>query len=111
MAKDLGYYGYMVGFFGSLIIGVASAFQWFTPNEVVFVVLAIAGIVIGLMNISKEEQLPMMIASLTLMLGSVGLAVIPMFGTVIQAIFAPMAFVFVPTAFITAFNVIKERAK
>lgn len=102
----------MVGFFGSLIIGVNNLFQWITIDPAVYgTILAAAGIAIGFLNISKEEQVPTMLASLTFLVSAVGLANLPMFGTAVHTIFTPMVFAFIPIAVITAFNVAKEKFK
>lgn len=75
------------------------------------VVLVVAGVLIGLMNISDVESQPFMIAVLVIGGGAVALANIPMVGRHVQDIFARIATLVIPAGTIVALKVAWNKIK
>lgn len=103
---------YMVGIFGSLAIGLATAFVpvFIQPGWLTWF-LIVAGLVIGFMNITSAESTGFMVACLTLAVGVGALAIIPFVGTAVNNMFTTMTSVLAPAALVVAATTIKNYAK
>lgn len=67
--------------------------------------LIIFGIILGLVNISKKESMPFMVAALVIGGASTLLALVPFASTWIQIIFAKVALLIIPAAIMVAIAV------
>jgi len=102
--KDVGTIAFLIGIFGSLLIGILGGFGLFTAGPVVTLILVVSGLIIGLLHIRKENIQLFMIISLVLGVGSAGLAALPVFGVVINSMLVSLASVTIPAGIIVAFK-------
>lgn len=115
--KDLqkfGKYAYMIGLGVALIVGLLAAFtsMSYADNQWVVVGLIVAGVVIGLANISNSESVPFMIAVLVLALAPTLATAIPYLGAGFVKVMSALSMVLLPAAIVvaamTAFNKAKN---
>jgi hypothetical protein len=113
MGKNMsvGAIAYIVGFFGALLVGVLSAIGVFEMGIIGTTTLILAGVLIGLMNISNNEKMPVMVASLIIGAGAGVLATLPFVGDFLVAILGSLAKVVIPAGIVVAFMVIMEKLK
>ncbi len=71
----------------------------------VTIFLVVAGLILGVVNISTKESVPFMVATLVVAGGATALAVLPMVGEWVQIIFARIATLVVPAAIVVALGV------
>jgi len=110
MKWGLGNIAFMVGIFGSIIVGLLSAFEVFTAGAIVIWILVAAGLVIGFMNVKDKESVAVMVASLVLGGFSAVMAFLPVFGDFVNAVFAPLFYVIGPMAAVVAIKTIIAKA-
>ena len=111
MKFNIGTIAFLIGFFGSILVGLLGAFGVFESGAMVSSILVISGIIIGLMNIEQKEKVPMMIASLVIGLGAGVLGSLAFVGEFIVAVLNSMAVVFVPAGMVIAVLVVMEKAR
>lgn len=102
---------YIVGFIGAVLVGLLEGLNVMPVWTWVPLVLVIAGLVIGFLNITAGERVPVMIAALILGAGAGVLALIPTVGGVLEAIFARIAFISLPVAIPPAVMILMEKLR
>lgn len=98
MAKKMGMgnIAFMVGFFGALLLALLSFFGINIAPEIATVILVIAGIVIGLMNIKPKEANTAMLIALVLGLGAWGISSLPYVAGFFETLLQYWTTVFLP---------------
>lgn len=99
-------------FIGGVIIALISGFlagqAWIVPT------LAVLGIIVGLLNISREESQPFLLAAVAIVvvtsLGGAGLAVTPIVGAQLQVILTNIMVFVLPASIIVALREIYDLA-
>lgn len=75
------------------------------------VVLVIAGLIIGYMNIDSSESLPFMLAAIGLNLGIGRIILIPTFGAMLQTVAGYVLSIILPALVVVACKVIYTKAR
>lgn len=88
MYGTLGAYAFLLGVIGAGILGLLEYLGIYSPHTAVLWLLALAGLLIGLINIAKNEAVPYMVSAI--MLGGVVtvFAFLPLVGDMLNAIFS-----------------------
>lgn len=102
MKWNIGNGAFLVGVLGALILGVLAGLGIFTAGATLTTVLIIAGVLIGFMNITDKEVMPVMIASLVLGIGGAILLAVPFVGGIFEGIVTMFAYVFIPVGIVLA---------
>jgi hypothetical protein len=103
MKGTIGKIAFVLGIVGALILGVLSGLKLFDPTSIIFSsILIVAGIVIGLLNITDKESIPFMISALVLGVGTASLASLPYIGFFLGAVFETLAKVILPASIVIA---------
>ena len=109
MGKKIGEWAYLVGLVLALVFGFIEAGSW---QGILTLVLVIAGLVIGFLNITEKETTPFLIASVALIAtGTADLTIIPAVGQWLQNIVDNIAVLVTPAAIVVALKTIKSLAK
>jgi len=111
MAKGIGVgkIAYMIGIFGSIILGALGGLGFFEMGAIFSWILILAGLTIGFFNISDKEATSVMIASLVLGVSTGVLANLPFVADFLISIFSAMTYVVLPIALVTAVKIIWEK--
>ena len=106
MAKknQIGNIAFLVGIIGSVVLGALSGLELFTAGIWFTVLLIVSGLVIGYMNITRSEAVPVMVSALVIGGGAGILATLPVVGTLIEAVLASLAKVILPAGITIALN-------
>lgn len=110
MKMGMGNIAFMVGFFGSILLGLLSGLEIFTAGPWLTMALIIAGVIIGIMNITDKESVSIMIAALVIGGGAGVLAGLEFVGGIIAAILSAMASVILPVGIVVAVKVFMTKA-
>lgn len=89
---------FLIGFGAAIILGLAEGFEIMPTQTWIPWVLVIAGLLIGIMNVSNNEAMPVMVAALLLGAGTGVLSLIPTIGMTLEAVLVKIAFLSVPIA-------------
>ncbi len=89
---------YIVGFIGAIIVGLLEGLNVMPEIMWVPIVLVVAGLLIGLLNIAKGEVTAVMVSALVLGIGGGILSILPGIGIVLEAVLSRIAFLSVPVA-------------
>jgi len=113
MGSKMGEWAFLIGVLLAVIFGFFKAGQW---AGVLTLVLVIAGLVVGFLNISEKETTPFLIAAVALMAtGAANLQVIdgliPNVGTWLQNIVENIAVLVTPAAIVVALKAIRSLAR
>ena len=107
MKMNVGEYAFLAGVAIAILAGLAT----FTGGWVA-VVLALLGLIVGLLNISAKETIPFLLASVALLLvGSAGLENLPLVGGIIKAIMANIVAFVAPAAVVIALKTVFDLAR
>ncbi|MDD5163439.1 MAG: hypothetical protein PHD95_04490 [Candidatus ainarchaeum sp.] len=113
--ESIGAYSFLIGVIIAVIAGIAgSAIAVYAGA--IGLILVILGLIVGFLNITDKETMPFLVAAVALMVaGSANLmiinTVIPMLGTVLQAILANIVVFIAPAAIIVGLKAIIAMAK
>jgi len=106
--KMLGFLAFIIGFILAIIAGL-----FFPDNAVVIIILLILGLVIGLLNIGSEEMVPLLLATIALVV--VGNVFSPIetlnIGEKLGDIMALIAALMAPAAIVVAIKTLYTVAK
>lgn len=117
--KVLGAWAFLIGVILALVIGLFSTRLGTSANSTILIILIVAGIIIGLFNISDKESQGFLFAALALIivsfmgqgaisvLGSVGYGV----GDALKGILNALLILFVPTTIIVALKLVFDIAR
>jgi len=111
MKLKLGGIAFLVGILGAIILGLLSGLSVVTIGAGLTTTLVIVGLVIGLLNITDKEAVPVMIASIVLGGGSLGIASLPLVGGVLDAVLVTLGTVILPAGLVIAVKTIIVKAK
>lgn len=110
---SLGHYIFLVG----VLLAVAVALYPFPQGTkaVMAIVLIVAGLVVGLINITSEETVPFLVAAIALIVSSgfagAFLGSVPQVGQSLQAVFVHILIFVSPAALVVALKTIYSLAK
>ena len=108
--KGLEIYGhwiFLLGIFIAIVAGIAVQ-----ADPTVTWILAILGIIVGLLNISLREEVPFLVAAIVLVIASNSLGVLPFLGeTIISPILQYIVAFVAPAAIVVALKEIYAFAK
>lgn len=110
LKKGVGRIAFLVGIIGAVLLGVAAGIGLFQTSGWFLTLLIVAGVVIGLLNITEQESVPMMVAALVIGAGAGVLGALPMVGKFIGALMVSIAAVVLPAAIIIAGKTIWNKA-
>ncbi|MBI2654937.1 hypothetical protein HYX06_00745 [Candidatus Woesearchaeota archaeon] len=113
MANKIGQWAFLVGLALAVVFAFVKAGSW---TGIVTLVLVIAGLVVGFLNITEKETTPFLVAAIALMATSAAnLEVIndlvPNVGTWLQGIVGNIAVLAAPAAVVVALKAIKSLAQ
>ena len=113
MASKIGQWAFLVGLALAVIFAFVKAGQW---EGAVTLVLVIAGLVIGFLNITEKETTPFLVAAIALMATSAAKldvinGLVPNVGTWLQNIVVNIAVLAAPAAVVVALKAIKSLAQ
>jgi len=109
--KGMGGWAFLLGFFGAIVLGLLAGLGTFTAGASLVTVLVVAGIVIGLLNVTGKEALVVMVAALVLGGGAGIMTTLPFVGGIIEQIFINLASVMMPAAMVIAIKAVYEKAR
>jgi len=93
MAMKMGSWAFMIAFFGAIIVAVLGNFNVWAANDWVWWILIIAGLIVGFINVMREEALLYMVAVLSLTAVTGIIAGLPAVGGLLESILASIAVV------------------
>ncbi len=113
MASKLGQWSFIFGLALAVVFAFVKSGQW---EGTVTLVLVIAGLVVGLLNITEKETTPFLIAAIALMATSYAKldvidGLVPNVGTWLQNIVVNIGVLAAPAAVVVALKAIKSLAE
>jgi len=108
--KGVGKWAFLIGIVGALILGALAGLGVFATPMWMTVVLVLAGIVIGLLNVTDAESVPLMVAALVIGVGAGVLGMLPLVGEFIKAVMTAVAAVVLPAGIIIALSTVWKKA-
>jgi len=106
--KDVGAWAFLIGVFGALIVGALVGLGLFEIGGLVSVVLVLAGIIIGLVRVSKDKAVPIMVIALVLGLGGAMFTLLPVIGEVVNSMLSALAMVMIPAGITVAVKLLLD---
>lgn len=104
--EKYGHWIFLLGIAIAIIAGIAAP-----GDQTVTWVLAVLGIIVGLLNISLREEVPFLVASLVLIVAASSLTVLPFIGEWLGKILSYLIAFVAPAAIIVALKEIYAFAK
>lgn len=111
MAMKPGSIAFVVAFFGAILVALMSNFGVWEANAWVWTLLALAGLVVGFINITREETVPFMVATLILATVTGVLAALPMVGGLMELMLTNVALVAGAAAIVVALKTVWTAGK
>lgn len=115
MKMDLAKILFLVGIIGAIIVGLLEGVGAFSTTDMIIpTILALVGLGIGFMNITKKESTDFMIAVLMLLAAGTGASILSAFGLVtgvIGGIMKYLGIVLIPAGVVVGLKVIWEKSK
>ncbi len=113
MTAKIGEWAFIIGVILAVLFGFVKADNW---EGIVTLVLVIAGLIVGFLNVTEKETVPFLVAAVALMATSnadlrVINGIIPNVGTWLQNIVANIAVFVAPGAVVVAIKAIRALAK
>ncbi|MBI4451810.1 hypothetical protein HY637_00125 [Candidatus Woesearchaeota archaeon] len=116
MASKIGQWAFLVGLALAVVFAFVKAGKW---EGIVTLVLVIAGLVVGFLNITEKETTPFLIAAVALMATSAASStkldvindLVPNVGTWLQNIVVNIGILATPAAVVVALKAIKSLAQ
>lgn len=113
MASKIGQWAFLVGLALAVVFAFVKAGNW---EGIVTLVLVIAGLVVGFLNITEKETTPFLIAAIALMATSAARLevinnLVPNVGTWLQNIVVNIGVLAAPAAVVVALKAIKSLAQ
>lgn len=108
MDKNIGYWIFLVGIFIAIIAGLVTTEG---INSNVVWVLAILGLIVGIINVTLKDEVPFLVASLVLITSAGYLAVIPYIGATLVTILYYIVTFVAPAAIVVALKAIYHFGK
>ena len=105
MLNKIGFFAFILGLIIAVVVGLLAAFGVMgMGNAVIIIILLILGILIGILNISKEEMVPMLVATIALIVvgGVFAPLKVALLGTILDNIVSLIATLMAPAAVIVA---------
>ncbi len=103
--RQLGKWAFIVGFVICVVAGLVIAEPW------MYWVLAVLGLIVGVMNITAAETQGFLIASIALMLSATSVIAIPFVGVAVTAVLANVVVFIASAVLIVALKSLFEIAK
>lgn len=117
-SKTLGAWAFLVGVILALVLGILNGFNGTEPQSWAVWILILAGIVVGIFNVTDKESYNFLLASLALVIvsslgGNVieGLKDLQYIGPMLQSTLVYLLILFVPTTIIVALKSVFDIAK
>jgi ATP synthase protein I len=104
MAK-IGKITFIVGLVLALLAGLLIHFEW------IMWVLALLGLIVGFLNVTKEETRSFLLAAIGLMLAATSVQVLPLVGDLITQIMSNLVCFIAPAVLVVALKSLFETAK
>lgn len=108
--KGIGKVAFVVGLGGALVVGALAGSNVYQTPDWLVVALVLVGIIIGLLNITEQESVPLMVAALVIGAGAGILGTLPMVGEFIKAVMTAIAAVALPAGIVIAVRTIWRKA-
>lgn len=105
--KNIGYWIFLVGVLIAILAGIANT----RTNPTIIGVLAILGLIVGLINVTLKEEVPFLIASVVLIIASTSLQAIPYIGNLLTAILMYIVVFVSPAAIVVALKAVYHFGK
>jgi ATP synthase protein I len=104
MAK-IGKYAFIIGLVLAILAAFLLKFDW------VMWVLALLGLIVGFLNVTKEEARSFLLAAIGLMLAATSIQVVPFVGDLVTRIMANLVVFIAPAVLVVALRSLFETAK
>jgi ATP synthase protein I len=104
MAK-IGKIAFIIGLVLALLAGLLIHLEW------ILWVLALLGLIVGFLNVSKEETRSFLLAAIGLMLAATSVQVLPLVGDLITQIMSNLVCFIAPAVLVVALKSLFETAK
>ncbi|MCD6576272.1 MAG: hypothetical protein J7K73_03880 [Nanoarchaeota archaeon] len=106
--KNIGYWLFLVGVLIAILAGLITPS---TTNTTILWVVAVLGLIVGLINVTLKEEVPFLVAALVILNAAGYMSLIPVIGQTLTAIlYYIMAFV-APAAIVVALKAIYHFGK
>jgi hypothetical protein len=105
MDKKVGSYAFLIGIALAILSGIGISAPFVVP------VLAILGLLVGLLNIAQKETVNFLVAAIALMVAGASVGAIPLLGQMISRILVNIAIFVAPAAVVVALQDIYALAK
>lgn len=102
MKWTAGKIAYIVGIFGSMLLGALTYAGVMQMSDMLMMVLVIAGLVIGFMNIEAAETTGFLLAAIAIAVLTAGFSVLPFVGGFVESVIQTVAVVTAPAALVVA---------
>lgn len=107
----VGALGFLVAIGGALLLGLLAAIGVYEAASWMWIILVLAGIVVGLINVSEKEANSIMIAALVLGVGAGVFAILPIIGEGVGIILTALASVALPIGMVVAVKTLIMKAQ
>ena len=105
---NIGYWIFLVGVLIAILAGLVSPAN---ANKTIMWVLAVLGLIVGLINVTLKEEVPFLVASLVLINAAGYLSLIPYIGTPLVAILYYIVAFVSPAAIVVALKAVYHFGK
>ena len=95
--EKFGHYIFLIG----IVVAVIFGFVW-PDQKSIAALLALIGLVVGLLNVTTKETTPFLLATIALILGAQSFKLIPFIGTFLQNILTYIMTLVAPAAVVVA---------
>lgn len=106
--RSIGYWVFLVGIFIAIIAGLVTPR---TVNPNIVWVLAVLGLIVGLVNVTLKEEVPFLVAALVLITAAGYLSVIPYIGQTLATILAYVVTFVAPASIVVALKAVYHFGK
>lgn len=103
---QLGHWIFLAGIFIAIVAGLITGI-----NETVIWVLALLGLIVGLINITMRDEVPFLVATTVLLIASGSLNVLPFVGDTLTTILSYIVVFVAPTGLVVALKAVYAFAR
>jgi hypothetical protein len=108
--KNVGRLAFVIGIIGAVVAGSLAGLGLFQTTGWFLTTLIVAGVIIGLLNITEQESVPLMVAALVIGAGAGVLGGLPMVGKFVGSLMTAIAAVVLPASIIIAIKTVYRKA-
>ena len=109
--KGIGRLAWYIGIIGAILLGFLSGLGAFSINQTFTTILVVAGIIIGLVNITKKETMQFLLSVIGLAILSGAFLLVPSIGGLLESIVETLAKTAIPAGMVVAIASVFKTAK